>query len=113
MGDITLSAAWVWVIGAAGVFLTLSNVAEKITKIVQTVKAPNAQQETRIKDLEDWRKDVDRKLKADADHLESIDMGNRATQRALLALLDHGIDGNNIEQMQHAKEDLQTYLLSR
>lgn len=31
----------------------------------------------------------------------------------LLALLDHGIDGNNIEQMQHAKEELQNHLINR
>ena len=32
---------------------------------------------------------------------------------ALLALLDHGIDGNNIEQMKQAKEDLQRHLVER
>ena len=29
------------------------------------------------------------------------------------ALLDHGIDGNNIDQMQHAKEELQNHLINR
>jgi len=49
----------------------------------------------------------------DKKRLDSLDEGNRATQRALLALLDHGIDGNNIEQMQHAKEALQNHLINR
>lgn len=38
---------------------------------------------------------------------------NSATIRALLALLNHGIDGNNIKQMQDAKELLQDYLINR
>ena len=32
---------------------------------------------------------------------------------ALLALLDHGIDGNNISQMQEAKTALQNHLINR
>ena len=56
---------------------------------------------------------MDRKLEADTTHLGKLDEGNRVTQQALLALLDHGIDGNNTEQMQHAKEALQQYLIDR
>ena len=63
--------------------------------------------------METWKKTVDGKLDRDNNRLESIEEGNRATQRALLALLDHGIDGNNIKQMQDAKETLQNHLINR
>ena len=56
---------------------------------------------------------MDRKLSNDHEHITSIDRGERGTQRALLALLDHGIDGNNIRQMQDAKEELQNHLINR
>lgn len=36
-----------------------------------------------------------------------------ANYEAQLALLDHGIDGNNVKQMQEAKEVLQKYLIER
>ena len=45
--------------------------------------------------------------------LDSIEAGNRASHQALLALLDHGIDGNNIKQMQDAKKTLQQHLIDR
>lgn len=104
---------WAWVLAAASAIVLLSNAAEKIGKAIQTAKAPNVRQDERISDLEEWRKGVDTKLDNDNKRLNVIDTGNRATQRALLALLDHGIDGNNIEQMQHAKEELQNHLINR
>ena len=55
----------------------------------------------------------EKKLDNDKHHFDAIDASNRVTQLALLALLDHGIDGNNIDQMQHAKEELQTHLINR
>lgn len=101
------------IMAAAGVVNTLGSAAEKLGKAWRAAKAPNEEQDRRIGVLEKWREDVDIKLDNDNKRLKSIEDGNRASQRALLALLDHGIDGNNIEQMQHAKEELQTHLINR
>lgn len=111
MVDIT--TLWGALLGVASAIVLLSNAAEKIGKAVQAAKAPNLEQNERLAELEEWRKRVDRKLESDQHRLESIEQGNRASQRALLALLDHGIDGNNIKQMQDAKEMLQTHLIDR
>ena len=104
---------WATVLAVASAIVLLSNAAEKIVKAVKAAKAPNDAQNKRLDDLEDWRKSVDRILAADKTHLDSIDEGSRVTQRALLALLDHSLDGNNIAQMQHAKEELQNHLINR
>ena len=111
----TLNAAELWpvILAGASAIVLLSNAAEKIAKAVQAAKAPGAQQDKRLSELEKWREGVDAKLDTDKKRLDAIDQGNRATQRALLALLDHGIDGNNIEQMQQAKKELQNHLINR
>ena len=113
MENLNPSTVWAVVLGIASAFLLLSNAAEKIVKAWKAAKAPNVHQDERLDALETWREEVDRKLNADNTRLGNIDDGNRVTQRALLALLDHGIDGNNIEQMQHAKEELQNHLINR
>lgn len=113
METINPGQVWAAVLAAASALILLANAAEKIVKAVKVAKAPNAQQNERLDALETWRKEVDRKLTVDNDRLSDIDDGNRVTQRALLALLDHGIDGNNLEQMQHAKEELQNHLINR
>lgn len=104
---------WAVVLAIASAIVLLANAGEKIVKAVKAAKAPNAQQNERLDSLESWRKEVDRKLTSDNNRLSAIDDGNRVTQRALLALLDHGIDGNNIKQMQDAKEELQNHLINR
>ena len=113
MEAITPTTIWTIVLAVASAIVLLANAGEKIVAAVRAAKAPGTKQDERIESLEEWRKSVDEKLKRDNDRLENIEEGNRASQRALLALLDHGIDGNNIEQMQHAKEELQNHLINR
>lgn len=112
MEQITLAEVWGWIAALLAAIVLISNAAEKIVQAVKAAKAPNDQQNERLNALEEWREDVDRKLVRDNDRLQDIDSGNRVTQRALLALLDHGIDGNNIKQMQDAKEALQDHLIN-
>ena len=108
----------VWVVIGAllalcGAIATIGNAVEKTIKVWKAAKAPNVEQNDRLNALEKWKEEVDEILTRDLKRFESLDIGNRVTQRALLALLDHGIDGNNIEQMQHAKEELQNHLINR
>ena len=37
----------------------------------------------------------------------------RVSQQALLALLDHSLDGNNVKQMEEAKDAIQKHLLNK
>jgi len=113
MENLTPGSFWAVVLTIASALVLLFNAVEKIVKAVKVAKAPNAYQDERLDALEEWKREVERKLNSDNDRLVAIDGGNRVTQRALFALLDHGIDGNNIKQMQDAKEELQNHLINR
>lgn len=99
-----------WFLG--GVIL-LRNGGKAILDIVKAFKAPNDEQDKRIQALEDHVKKNDSYLARDNQRLDAIEEGNRVTQRAILALLDHSLDGNNTKQMQDAKTDLQNHLINR
>ncbi len=113
MESLTPGAILTAVLAAASAFLLIAQAVEKIIQAVKAAKAPNVQQNARLDALEEWKRDVDRKLLNDNNHLNAIDEGARVTQRALIALLEHGIDGNNIKQMQAAKTELQNHLINR
>ena len=113
MEKLSPEVVWAAALALASAIVLLSTAAEKIVQAFRAAKAPGAKQDERIAALEEWKKRVDNKLDRDNARLSSIEEGNRASQRALLALLDHGIDGNNVEQMQHAKEALQNHLINR
>ena len=75
------------------------------------VSAPNRSQNKRLDELEKRLNRHDEILAKDDRRLENIETGNRYTQRALLALLSHGIDGNEVEAMKKAKEELTNFLI--
>ena len=113
MGKLTPAEAWAAILAVASAIVLLANAAEKIVKAVQAARAPNAHQNERLDDLERRMEAAEKKLDNGKVHFDAIDASNRVTQVALLALLDHGIDGNNIDQMQHAKEELQQHLINK
>ena len=113
MENVTLAEIAAVVLAVASAIVLPANAAGVLVKAWKAAKAPNDKQNGRLDALEAWRADVDRERITDRKHLVAIDEGSRVTQRALLALLDHGIDGNNIKQMQHAKEALQEHLINR
>jgi hypothetical protein len=45
--------------------------------------------------------------------LASIKESNKVTQRAILALLKHSIDGNNTDSLHKAEEELTDYLTNK
>lgn len=98
------------ILGAASAFLLITQTIEKIVQIRKAQKAPDNKQNERLDALEKWREEVDGKLDNDNVRLEHIDDGEGVIQRALLALLDHALDGNNIEQMQNSKKELTAHL---
>jgi hypothetical protein len=113
MGNITPGEILTGVLAAASAFLLIAQAVERIIQAAKAARAPNVKQDERLDKLEAWKAEVDRKLLNDNVHLTNIDSDNRVTMKALLALLDHGIDGNNIKQMQRAKEELTNHLIDQ
>lgn len=116
----------------AGAINTVGSAIEKIAKARNAAKAPNEAQDTRLADLEAWRKEmadagIPARIKAledwrqeakgmlanDKKELDAIHAGLRVNHLAQLALLDHALNGNNIDQMQDAKDALQKYLANK
>ena len=61
----------------------------------------------------EWRRDVDEKLGRDNDRIKSLEDGNKAICKALMALLSHEINGNSNDKLQKALSDLNDYLIER
>lgn len=112
MENITPGEIWTVVAWVAAAIVLLGNAADRISQAWKAAKAPNNEQNKRLDELEKWRKEVDSKLSNDHQELASVHEDNRAIFQALLALLDHGIDGNNIKQMEDAKKGLQSHLIN-
>ncbi len=88
----------------AGAIVAIAGAVRVVAGVIERFRQPNMTQNKRIEELE-------RKSAIDYERLNKIEEGNVITQKAILALLAHGIDGNDIESMRQAKSELTNYLL--
>ncbi|MBQ7007061.1 MAG: hypothetical protein IJN59_04460 [Oscillospiraceae bacterium] len=89
-------------------------------KGVSVIKAPNNEQNKRLDEQEKEIVEIKKTLTEheklfakDLHKFEAIENENHIELQALLALLEHGIDGNNVEQMKEVKQLLQNYLIQK
>ena len=111
--NITPEKIWAVLAWVATALILLSNAGEKIVGIVKAIKAPNAAQNSRLDALERDMILVKQYLTNDKNAIDSLAEGDRVTKHAILALLGHGIDGNNVDEMISSKRELETYLINR
>ena len=113
MIQFTLADLWRMILAACGGIVAVSAAIGVIVAAVKKAKAPNEAKNGKINELDQRVTKHDEMLGKDLKRLEEIEEGNKVTQKALLALLSHGIDGNDIESLKKAKDDLQAYLIER
>ena len=77
--------------------------------VIKTIKDWRKPQD----DLEEWRRDVDMKLKNDNERLKSMENGNKVICRGILALLSHEINGNSVEKLKASQSEMTNYLIDR
>ena len=108
-----VSVLWNWVSFGLAAIVLIGNAVEKIGKAIAAARKPNEEQDAAIRNLELRMDSVENKLARDKDRLDAYEDGMRVSQQALLALLDHSLDGNNVKQMEEAKDAIQKHLLNK
>lgn len=91
-------------------------VASVVTLVITVGKSaakPNHTQNERLDALEEWQEKVTKRLLEGNTHFDNIDEGERVTQKAMLALLRHAINGNDIDALKEAEKELNQYLLDK
>ena len=101
------------ILALCSAIVVVSGVVNLILGLISKASAPNKVQNARLDAIETRLDRHDELFRNDLKRFEDLEGGNRVTQRALLALLSHGIDGNDIESMRKAKKDLEEYLIGR
>lgn len=49
----------------------------------------------------------------DHDRLKTLEKGNEAICKCILAITDHELTGNSVDKLQKAKEEMQNYLIEK
>lgn len=103
-----------------GAIVTVGAVTTLFFKLFNRLRAPETKQNERLDDLEKWKRETDETLKVfsqyfanDDTRFKDIERSNKITQGALLALLKHALNGNDLESLKDAEKELEAYLLDK
>ncbi len=96
-----------------GLILTVLNIADKVITLRKTAREPEEEQNRRLDKLEASVSQIKSYLSSDNERIKTMESGNKVMLHAMSALLAHGIDGNNVENLVRAKEELDEYLINR
>lgn len=114
-----------------GAIVTIGAVAALIVKLFNRVKAPEEKQNKRLdaleknyellsEDLKEQKKEqaetVSRFMEYftnDDNRFKAIERSNKITQGALLALLKHALNGNDVNSLKDAEKALEDYLIEK
>ena len=108
------------IISICGALTAIGAVVALFSKVADKLKAPERAQDKRLELIE---LKVDKHEKTlekyqefftnDDNRFKSIEKSNKITQSAILALLKHALNGNDINSLQKAEKDLENYLIEK
>ena len=115
MNTVTFSPSEVYqiIMAICVTITTVSAAVAVIVKAYQLLKKPEHTQDERITILENEVETLKQFLDNDNKRLKTLEEGNRVTQQAILALLSHALNGNDVDSLKDAKIKLENYLIGK
>lgn len=107
------------VIAICGAIVTISAAIGVIIKVILKTKEPEVKQNERLSNIEARLIAIDQKFseydlyfRRDKKRIDRLETGNEVANEALLALISHAINGNDIDSLKSAKHKMEQYLIS-
>jgi hypothetical protein len=100
------------ILALAGAVSTIGGAVEKIAKAVKVARAPEQQQNAEIVEIKNRLDKIETKLENDKIQIADAKACNHVLTKGMLALLEHSINGNNIDQMRDARNGVEAYLIN-
>jgi hypothetical protein len=108
------------ILGICAAIVTISAAIGVIAKFIVKAKAPEAHQNARLDTIDRRLDDIDKTIATfreyftnDDNRFKAIEKSNKVTQTALLALLKHSLNGNDITSLKEAERSLEEYLIEK
>ena len=108
------------ILGICAAIVTISAAVGVIIKVIEGLRAPEKQQNERLDKIDkrlDSHDEIIEKFKEfftnDDNRFKAIEKSNKITQTALLAILKHSLNGNDLESLKKAEKSLEEYLIEK
>lgn len=108
------------ILGICAAIVTISAAIGVIIKVIDKARAPETEQNNRLDNIDRRLDDIDKTIATfreyftnDDNRFKAIERSNKITQTALLALLKHSLNGNDINALKEAEKSLEEYLIDK
>ena len=108
------------ILGICAAIVTISAAIGVIAKVIDKAKAPEEEQNKRLDNLDRRLDNIDETIATfreyftnDDNRFKAIEKSNKITQTALLAILKHSLNGNDIDALKEAEKSLEEYLIDK
>lgn len=108
------------ILGICGAIITISAALGVVVKTIEKAREPEKEQNVRLDKIDKRLDDIDgtiAKFKEyftnDDNRFKAIEKSNKITQTALLALLKHSLNGNDVNALKEAEKSLEDYLIEK
>jgi hypothetical protein len=108
------------ILGICAAIVTISAAIGVIVKVLDKAKAQEVEQNKRLDTIDRRLDDIDKTIATfreyftnDDNRFKAIERSNKITQTALLALLKHSLNGNDIVALKEAEKSLEEYLIDK
>lgn len=108
------------ILGICAAIVTISAAIGVIIKAIDKARAPEAEQNNRLDTIDKRLDNIDATIEKfkeyftnDDNRFKAIEKSNKITQTALLALLKHSLNGNDVDALKTAEKSLEEYLIDK
>lgn len=102
----TLMQLWQMFLAMCGSVATIAGAGAIIYKIYKSAKRPDTERDEALERHQ-------RLLDNDNKRLKELEESNKIIMQSMLAIMSHEIDGNHVEDLKQARDELQKYLIRR
>lgn len=95
------------------IIMTLGGAGAIVIGIIRWMRKPDTERDERLKKHDELLDNDNKRLKALEEHQTEIEESQKLMMRAMVALMRHAIDGNNIEQLTKESEKLNEYIFNK
>ena len=93
--------------------ISFSTIINVVLVFKSKAEEPERNQNDRISALEKRMDQVEAEIEENKSMLLDIEAGMQVTHKALLALMSHALNGNNIDKLKEAHTELENHLVGR
>lgn len=119
-GVLTLQEFWTILMGCCSALITIAAAVSVVISAIKKIKEPETVQNKKLEDISKKIDAIEARLKIHEEYfnndnrrISAIEEGNKVTQKALLALMSHAINGNSVDELKKAEASLREYLINK